>query len=601
MTRTTRALLLFILMVVAALATAAALAPRPVQAAACGVGPLVPVIDKVQPPSISNASQTTITVRGSGFEDGAIVILQGYGALETTCVSSDVLTAIVPAGVPGEYNGKPYDVSVVNPSGSSDKKNNALLVLSPLPTQEPAATGTPVPTAYVRPILTVYSYGASSAQLRSNENIDFEMTLQNLGQAAATNVVVTFVAGDLIPRSTGGVLALGTITAGGTNRFFQPFTTGDLSGSVATLEAQVSYTDIYGGTYSETFKLTFPVAPRPGGGVAPTPTPTPTPQPLIRPQLVIDSYSVDVQPLLPGATFTLALQVNNRGTADADGVTMIVGGGSVSDGGDGTPSPGGISGGSGEFTNFAPVGSSNVQLLGDLAAGASLQAAQALVVNVSTNPGAYPFKISFTYVDGNGRRYVDDQVITLLVYTPVQVDLSFYRDPNPIFAGQPAALPIQVINLGKSGVVFGNMEVTTEGGQVQNNIILVGRLESGGYFTMDATLIPDQPGPLALTVQLSYSDDFNQPQVLTRTLEVEVLEAPIIEPDTGNGGMPEPMPETQETFLQKVWRFIRGLLGLDSGVQTPTEYEYPQEEVPIDEGSSEGGVVVPVPVVPKGP
>lgn len=600
MTRTMRASLLIVMTAVAALAVAAALAPRQAQAAACGVGPLVPVIDKVQPPSISNTAQTTITVRGSGFEDGAIVILHTYGALETTCVSSDVLTAIVPSGVPGEYNGKSYDVSVVNPSGSSDKKRNALLVLSPLPTQEPAATGTPVPTAYVRPILTVYSYGASSAQLRSNENIDFEMTLQNLGQAAATNVVVTFVAGDLIPRSTGGVLALGTIHPGGTNRFFQPFITGDLSSSVATLEAQVSYTDIYGGAYTETFKLTFPVAPRPGGGVAPTPTPTPTSQPLIRPQLVIGSYSVDVQPLLPGATFNLALQVNNRGTADADGVTMIVGGGSVSDGGEGTPSPGGISGGSGEFTNFAPVGSSNVQLLGDLAAGASLQAAQALVVNVSTNPGAYPFKISFTYVDGNGRRYVDDQVITLLVYTPVQVDVSFYRDPNPIFAAQPAALPIQIINLGKAGVVFGNMEVTAGAGQVQNNIILVGRLESGSYFTMDATLIPDQPGPLTLTVQLSYSDDFNQPQVLTRTLEIEVLEAPVFEPDTGNGGMPEPMPETQETFLQKVWRFIRGLLGLESGVQTPIEYEYPQEEIPIEEGTSGGGGVV-VPIVPKGP
>lgn len=571
------------------------LTPRSAQAAACGAGPLTPTIDKVQPPNISNATQTTITVRGSGFEDGAIVVLEDYGALETTCISSEVLTAVVPAGVPGEYNGKKYDVTVINPSGSSAKKHDALTVVTPIPTATP---GAPEPTAFLRPILTVQSYGASSPQLTSNQNIDFEMTLQNLGQSAATNVVVTFVAGDLIPRATGGVQALGTIAPGQAVRFFQPFTTGSLSGSVAVLDVQVDYTDASGTAYTGTFKLTFPVASR-GGAAAPTPTPTP--QPLVRPQLVIDRYTVDVERLLPGLSFTLTLEVHNRGNADAKGVVMIAGGGTVSEGGEGTPVPGGIAGGGGEFTNFAPVGSSNVQLLGDLASGAALSATQQLVVNVSTNPGAYPFKVSFTYVDPTGRRFVDDQVITLLVYTPVQVDVGFYRDPNPIFAGQPNLLPLQITNLGKAGVVFGNMEVTAEGAQLSNNIILVGRLDPGGYFTMDATLIPEQPGPLTLTVTLNYSDDFNQPQTVTRTLEVEVLEMPMPEPGMGGGEMP-PEPVQQETLLQRIWRFILGLLGLDSGVQTPggpPEFVPPTgEEVPPEGGG--GAIVVPV-SPPKGP
>lgn len=575
----------------------ALIAPQPVRAAACGAGPLTPVINKVQPSSISNATQTTITVRGSGFEDGAIVVLESYGVLETTCVSSDVLTAVVPAGVPGEYNGKQYDVTVINPSGSSTKKHNALTVVTPIPTATP---GAPEPTAFVCPILTVQSYGASSPQLISHQDIDFEMTLQNLGQAAATNVVVTFTAGDLIPRTTGGVQALGTIAPGQSVRFFQPFTTGSLSGSVAVLDVQVDYTDATGTAYTSAFKLTFPVAQR-GGAAAPTPTPTP--QPLVRPQLVIDRYTVDVERLLPGLSFTLTLEVHNRGTADAKGVTMIAGGGTVSEGGEGTPTAGGISGGSGEFTNFAPVGSSNVQLLGDLASNAALTATQNLVVNVSTNPGAYPFKVSFTYVDPTGRRYVDDQVITLLVYTPVQVDVGFYRDPNPIFAGQPNALPLQVTNLGRAGVVFGNMEVTAEGAQLTNNIILVGRLDSGGYFTMDAMLIPDQPGPLTLTVTLNYSDDFNEPQTITRTLEVEVQEMSFPEPGMEGGEMPPDRVPQSETLLQRIWRFIRGLLGLDSGVPTtpggPGEYiPTPGEEVPLE---GEGGVIIVTLVPPKAP
>ncbi len=576
-----------------ALSAAVLFTPRAARAAACGAGPLTPTIDKVQPSSISNAVSTTITVRGSGFEDGAIVVLEDYGVLETTCISSEVLTAIVPAGVPGEYNGKQYDVTVINPSGSSAKKQDALTVVTPIPTATP---GAPEPTAFLRPILTVQSYGASSPQLTSNQNIDFEMTLQNLGQAAATNVVVTFIAGDLIPRATGGVQALGTIAPGQAVRFFQPFTTGSLGGSVAVLDVQVDYTDASGTAYSGTFKLTFPVAPRGGAAI---PTPTPTPQPLVRPQLVIDRYTVDVERLLPGLSFTLKLEVHNRGTADAKGVVMIAGGGTVSEGGEGTPSAGGISGGGGEFTNFAPVGSSNVQLLGDLASGAALTATQQLVVNVSTSPGAYPFKVSFTYVDSTGRRFVDDQVITLLVYTPVQVDVGFYRDPNPIFAGQPNLLPLQVTNLSKAGMVFGNMEVTAQGAQLSNNVILVGRLEAGGYFTMDATLIPDQPGPLTLTVTINYNDDFNQPQVVTRTLEVEVLEMPMPEPGMEDGGMP-PVPTPQETLLQRIWRFILGLLGLDSGVQTPSgpgEFIPPTGEEAPPEGGG-GAITVPIPTAP---
>ncbi len=90
------------------------------------------------------------------------------------------------------------------------------------------------------------------------------------------------------------------------------------------------------------------------------------------------------------------------GTPGRQRVTMIVGGGS-SGTSSLTPQPGGVSGGGGEFTNFAPVSASNVQTLGDLGAGEAVQAKQDLIVNVSTNPGAYPMKVTFSYLNDNGR------------------------------------------------------------------------------------------------------------------------------------------------------------------------------------------------------
>ena len=116
---------------------------------------------------------------------------------------------------------------------------------------------------------------------------------------------------------------------------------------------------------------------------------------------------------------------------------------------------------------------------------------------------------------------------------------------------------------------------------------LVGALDPGGYFTLDAIVIPDQPGPLQLVVTVDYTDDFNQPQVITQTLNVEVMEGgPVVGPGEGPGGSGEggPPPEP-ETFLQKAWRFILGLIGLDSGQPNPGGGQVP----PPGEGATAPG------------
>jgi hypothetical protein len=156
-------------------------------------------------------------------------------------------------------------------------------------------------------------------------------------------------------------------------------------------------------------------------------------------------------------------------------------------------------------------------------------------------------------------------VITLLVYSLPTVDISFYRPPDPFMVGQPGALPIQVVNLGKRLAVLGTMKIESASGTVENGTSLVGSLDAGGYFTLDAIVTPEQSGPMTLDITIDYTDDFNQARTITRTLQIEVMEGfeePIIEPGTeGEEGFPTPV---EETALQKVWRFILGLFGLDS-------------------------------------
>jgi len=150
--------------------------------------------------------------------------------------------------------------------------------------------------------------------------------------------------------------------------------------------------------------------------------------------------------------------------------------------------------------------------------------------------GAYPLKITFAYSDEKGKVYNDDQVVTLLVYTVPKIDVNFYRPPDPLFAGSPACCHCRW-STGTQDTILGNMEVTAQGAQFSNNVILVGALPVGGYYTLDATITPEQPGPLELLVTIDYTDDFSQLQVITRTLTVDVMEMVMPEPLPGEGGM----------------------------------------------------------------
>lgn len=457
--------------------------------------------------------------------------------------------------------------------------------------QDEPPTSTPGPSA--RPLVVVSGYSFDRDIIRVGEEFTLHLDVKNNGAVNAKNLVFTFNSPDILPQDTGGLAALNTLEKGKTKEIKQSFTVAwSLWGQPnAVLPVNLTYTDEDGNAYSAVFNITLRLTVTPASAA----TATPTTAPLVRPQMMVRSYATDADPLQPGTIFNLSLQVNNMGSGAARAVTMVIGGGAASvETGSGTPQPGGLSGGSGELSVFAPLGSSNLFYVGDVETGKAVTLTQKLIVNVSANPGAYVLKISFVYNDVKGNRLVDDQVITLLVYQLPQVEVNFYRDPGMFFTGQPGPLPLQVTNLGRKSTVLGNLKVTAANAEVTNNVALVGALEPGGYFTLDANLLPQQPGPLDLTVTINYTDDFNQARTITQNLSVTAQEAPVIEPPVngqggGGGGGMEPLP-AEETLLQKVVRFIKGLVGLDSG---------PTQTVPV-EGAPTEEVPGPVKVVPGG-
>jgi hypothetical protein len=116
------------------------------------------------------------------------------------------------------------------------------------------------------------------------------------------------------------------------------------------------------------------------------------------------------------------------------------------------------------------------------------------------------------------------------------------------------------------------MQVTSESGELANAAATVGLIDSGSYFTLDATFIPAIAGSQNVGVRIDYLDDFNEPKQIEQVLSLEVSEA-LPEGGGGGGGGPDgnvaPPDTAPETFLQKVWRAILGLIGLDSAAPQP--------------------------------
>lgn len=442
-----------------------------------------------------------------------------------------------------------------------------------------------------RPQLNIPSYSINAKYAKVGTVVTLTGVLENRGTVMAYNNNITFEGEGFFPQGNGGVQYIQNISpSGGKWTFTQNFMVGDALDYVETgvIKATVAYLDSAGKAYTDTFSLSIPVTSGVNYGA------TATPKTTNRPQLVITKNSTDVDPLQPGSIFELSLNVKNFGTTDAKNVIMVLGGGAASVNDQGTPQPGTGA----DLTNFAPLGSSNTFVVGDVAQGAEVTIKLKLVVNVTTAPGAYTLKTSFAYADTAAKRYVDDQVITLLVYQLPQVEVNFYRDPGMMTAGMPNTLPLQVTNLGKKSSVLGNMTVSVEGNEVTNNTALVGALDPGGYFTLDSEINPMVEGPIEVKVIINYTDDFNQPREISQTLTVQVMPAPVFTPDpnVGPDGLPINQPVV-ETFWAKIGRFFKGLFGLDSGVKQPDTSGI-STEVPLNGGG--GGGSSPVISGPKG-
>ncbi len=419
-----------------------------------------------------------------------------------------------------------------------------------------------------RPVIVASYSFVKKEKILPGSDFTLKLNLANQGNTPAYNILATIQGDKLIPRENGGVQLINSLEPGTDLTLRQSmYVTPELEGQpTATLNVSVAYSDIDGLTYSTTLMLLIDLTKVPptsvySGPILPTKTSTPAP----RSKLIIGSYQSNPEKLQSGNLFKLSMNIKNLGNSPARNVTMVLGGATIS--ADGTPSSGGISGGGGDLSKFAPLGSSNLYYLGDIPSGKTVDQIIPLVVNVSTEPGVYTLKISFVYEDTSGVKLLDDQVITLLVYALPQVSVSFYEDVPELTVGVSSKLPIQITNIGKKSTMLGDLSISTENGLLNKNKATIGNIDTGGYFTLDAEYIPEKPGPVTLNIQIDYTDDFQQPGKIEKSLTVKVVEAPVIITPPLNGGPnggETPIPVEDSTW-DKIVKAVFGFFGFSGG------------------------------------
>jgi hypothetical protein len=251
--------------------------------------------------------------------------------------------------------------------------------------------------------------------------------------------------------------------------------------------------------------------------------------------------------LHPGQVFDLVLDVANVGLAAAQRTRLTLGAASAGAG------SAAASGGSG-LGVFAPVGTSNVRFLGLLAAGESRQVTQSMVIDGAAKPGVYQLPIVFAYVDDDGQMQETSEVISLLVSRPVNLVITPITVVTETLGLAPFPFSAEITNAGDGTVKVGEVIVSGSAGlRIEDGRRFIGPLDAGALDTIDATVIPREPGRSVVTLTVNYTDDFNRPGKVEREFPVEVTEANEAAPPSE--GEPRPTGNV-------VVRIIKGLLGL---------------------------------------
>jgi hypothetical protein len=386
-----------------------------------------------------------------------------------------------------------------------------------------------------KPKLVIEYAETVPAVLVPGEPFSLTLRLANRGSRTAVNVFATAASAEMaVPASGGDTVYADLIKIGDVVTVTLPLVLGALDkGGRQSMPVALAYSDYSGGSYSEQQNVGVDI----------------NTSLVKQPQLLIDAYTTSPDFIAPGDTMTLTMRVANVGGGDALGITLALGG----------------EGGAG-LAPFVPLKSGNVIFVEEIPVGGWVEVSRQLIVDGSAETRAHSLPIELAYDDPRAARHKETQRLSLIVRERPELQASFYQPPGMLAVGMPSMLSLELLNVGRSSVNI--VEILPQSPMMAvelQGLPYVGPLDAGGSAPLDLLVTPREAGAVELIVEVAYRDDFNQTQVISRSLSLDVVQGEGPFPDEGGKPMPgEVIDERPETPMQTIWRAIRGFFGLGS-------------------------------------
>ena len=274
------------------------------------------------------------------------------------------------------------------------------------------------------------------------------------------------------------------------------------------------------------------------------------------PKVIIERYTVEPGKVLAGNYVTLTLYVENTNSLPVNNVSIQLDVPTETSSNGGTVSSG---------TVFSPVDSSNTFYVDRIEGKYTAVKTINMYVDPNATAKTYTVPVDIQYEGTDGKKYSSQDNVNIPVTQESKVEIISTNIQEMGNVGEPLNILVEFVNVGKVNLT--NFKVRLEGDVPgkEENVFYLGTFNAGESNEYSASIIPEEEGTLAGTIQMSYIDADNQNAMLEIPFSCEI--GPMIEYEPVDMPM-EPIeePGLLDQLRQHWLPLVLGLVIIAQGV-----------------------------------
>ena len=274
------------------------------------------------------------------------------------------------------------------------------------------------------------------------------------------------------------------------------------------------------------------------------------------PKVIIERYTVEPGKVLAGNYVTLTLYVENTNSLPVNNVSIQLDVPTETSSNGGTVSSG---------TVFSPVDSSNTFYVDRIEGKYTAVKTINMYVDPNATAKTYTVPVDIQYEGTDGKKYSSQDNVNIPVTQESKVEIISTNIQEMGNVGEPLNILVEFVNVGKVNLT--NFKVRLEGDVPgkEEIVFYLGTFNAGESNEYSASIIPEEEGTLAGTIQMSYIDADNQNAMLEFRFSCEI--GPMIEYEPVDMPM-EPIedPGLLDQLRQHWLPLVLGLVIIAQGV-----------------------------------